>query len=47
MSNDYNLDLLQTEELRAAVEQNIECNPAVVALRRGVPHPQVVATQVK
>lgn len=47
MSNDYNLDLLQTEELRAAVEQNIECDPAVVALRRGVPHPQVVATQVK
>jgi hypothetical protein len=47
MSNDYNLDLLQSEELRAAVEQNIECDPAVVALRRGVPHPQVVATQVK
>lgn len=47
MSNDYNLDLLQSEELRAAVEQNIECDPATVALRRGVPHPQVVATQVK
>ena len=47
MTNDYNLELLRSEELRAAVEQNIECDPAKVALRRGVPQPQVVATQVK
>lgn len=47
MTNDYNLELLRSEELRAAVEQNIECDPLTVALRRGVPMPQVVATQVK
>ena len=47
MSNDYNLDILRSEEVRAAIEQNIECDPATIALRRGVPSAQVVATQVK
>ena len=47
MSNDYNLDILRSEEVRAAVEQNIERDPAAIALKRGVPSPQVVATQVK
>ena len=44
---DYNLAILSTEEVRSAVEQNIECDPAQVALRRGVPHAAHVATQVK
>ena len=47
MSNEYNLDILRSEEVRAAVEQNIERNPSDVALKRGVPAAQVVATQVK
>ncbi|MBR5132980.1 MAG: RsmD family RNA methyltransferase [Alistipes sp.] len=47
MSNIYNLDILRDEEVCAAVDRNIECDPAVVALKRGVPSPQVVATQVK
>ena len=47
MSNDYNLDILRSEEVRSAIEQNIECDPATIALKRGVPSAQVVATQVK
>ena len=47
MSNDYNLDILRSEEVRRAIEQNIECDPATIALKRGVPSAQVVATQVK
>ena len=44
---DYNLAILSSDEVRSAVEQNIECDPAQVALRRGVPHAAHVATQVK
>ncbi len=46
-NTDYNLSILSTPEVRSAVEQNIESDPAQIALRRGVPHAAVVATQVK
>ncbi len=41
------LDILRSEELRRAIEQNIERDPAVVALDRSVPNASLVATQVK
>lgn len=47
MSNIYNLDILCDEQVRAVVDSNIECDPTTVALKRGVPSAQVVATQIK
>lgn len=41
------LDILRTEEVRRAIEENIERDPAKVALSKGVPHAALVATQVK
>ena len=41
------LDILRTEEVRRAIDANIERDPAAIALSKGVPHPQLVATQVK
>lgn len=42
-----NLDILRTEEVRRAIDENIERDPAKVALSKGVPHAALVATQVK
>ena len=41
------LDILRTEEVRRAIEENIERDPAKIALSKGVPHAALVATQVK
>lgn len=41
------LDILRTEEVRRAIDENIERDPAKVALSKGVPHAALVATQVK
>ena len=41
------LDILRMEEVRRAIDENIERDPAKIALSKGVPHPQIVATQVK
>ncbi len=41
------LDILRTEEVRRAIDENIERDPAEVALSKGVPHAALVATQVK
>ena len=41
------LDILRTEEVRRAIDENIERDPAKVALSKGVPHVALVATQVK
>ena len=41
------LDILRTEEVRRAIDENIERDPAKIALSRGVPHAALVATQVK
>ena len=41
------LDILRTEEVRRAIDENIERAPAKVALSKGVPHAALVATQVK
>ena len=41
------LDILRTEEVRRAIDANIERDPVSVALSKGIPHAQVVATQVK
>ena len=41
------LDILRTEEVRRAIDENIECDPAKIALSKGVPHAALVATQVK
>ena len=41
------LDILRTEEVRRAIDENIERDPAKVALSKGVPHTALVATQVK
>ncbi len=41
------LDILRTEEVRCAIDENIERDPAKVALSKGVPHAALVATQVK
>ncbi|MBR5770556.1 MAG: methyltransferase domain-containing protein [Alistipes sp.] len=41
------LDILRTEEVRRAIDENIERDPAKVALSKGVPHATLVATQVK
>ena len=41
------IEILLSEEVRAAIERNIERDPARVALDRSVPHAALVATQVK
>ena len=41
------VELLRSEPLRSAIEQNIERDPQRVALDKRVPHAQLVATQVK
>ena len=41
------LDILRTEEVRRAIDENIERDPAKVALSKGVPQAALVATQVK
>ncbi len=47
MSDIYNIAILSQEEVREAVERNIERDASSVALDRRVPHASVVATQVK
>lgn len=47
MSDIYNIAILAQEDVREAVEQNIERDTSAVALDRRVPHSSVVATQVK
>ena len=41
------LDILRTEEVCRAIDENIERDPAKIALSKGVPHAALVATQVK
>ena len=41
------LDILRQEEVRRAIDENIERDPAKIALSKGVPHAVLVATQVK
>ena len=41
------LEIVLSSEVREAIERNIECDPARVALDRRVPSAAVVATQVK
>lgn len=41
------IEILLSAEVREAVERNIECDPARVALSRSVPHAKLVATEVK
>ena len=41
------LDILRQEEVRRAIDENIERDPAKIALSKGVPHAALVATQVK
>ena len=41
------IDILRTEEVRCAIDENIERDPAKIALSKGVPHAALVATQVK
>ena len=41
------IDILRTDEVRRAIDENIERDPAKIALSKGVPHAALVATQVK
>ena len=41
------LDILRQEEVSRAIDENIERDPAKIALSKGVPHAALVATQVK
>lgn len=41
------LEIAQLPEVKAAIEEYIEYSPTEVALKKGVPHPRYVATQVK
>ncbi|MBO5902915.1 MAG: SAM-dependent methyltransferase [Tidjanibacter sp.] len=41
------LELLQTDEVRTLIEQNIERDPNKIALDKRIPHAGLVATQVK
>lgn len=41
------IELLQSDAVRRAIEDNLGRNPAQVALDKGVPHAALVATQVK
>lgn len=41
------LDILRSDDIRRAIEENIERDPSAVALDKRVPHASLVATQVK
>ena len=41
------LDILRSDDIRCAIEENIERDPSAVALDKRVPHASLVATQVK
>lgn len=41
------LDILRSDEVRRAIEENIECDPTQIALTKSVPHASLVASQVK
>lgn len=41
------LDILRLDEVRRAIEENVGRDSAQIALRKGVPHAALVATQVK
>ena len=41
------LDILRLQEVRQAIEENIERDPLRVALDSRIPHAREVATQVK
>ena len=47
MITNEDLDILRTEEVRRAIDDNIERDPAKIALSKGVAHAALVATQVK
>lgn len=47
MISKSDLDILRRDEVREAIEEHIECDPAKIALSKGVPHAALVATQVK
>lgn len=47
MISKSDLDILRSDEVREAIEEHIECDPAKIALSKGVPHAALVATQVK
>lgn len=47
MINIDDLDILRTEEVRRAIDENIERDPTKIALSKGVPYAALVATQVK
>lgn len=47
MISKSDLDILRSDEVREAIEEHIECDPAKIALSKGVPHATLVATQVK
>ncbi len=45
--NKEDLTLLETPEIRTAIEANIDRDPNAVALDKRLPHPALVATQIK
>ncbi len=47
MISKSDLDILRSDEVRRAIEENIERDPAQIALSKGVPHASLVASQVK
>ena len=47
MFTEQELHIVKSEEVRAAIEQNITRNPSEIALDKRVPNASVVATQVK
>ena len=47
MISKSDLDILRSDEVRQAIEEHIECDPAKIALSKSVPHAALVATQVK
>lgn len=47
MISKSDLDILRSDEVRRAIEENIERDPAQIALSKSVPHASLVASQVK
>lgn len=47
MISKSDIDILRSDEVREAIEEHIECDPAKIALSKSVPHAALVATQVK
>ena len=47
MMTKEDVELLRSEALRRAIDENIERDPNAIALDRHIPHAQLVATQVK